>query len=214
MVDLAPLQNHDRDQFVRDNQKAFLYGATDEFGLRDSHVEEDGEIISRKAILASLDAPGSRAYRILRDGNVVGGLILIVDEEARKGSLDILFVDPSAHSQGIGQAAWAKVEALFPQIDVWTTHTPYFEKRNIHFYVKLTRQNPRRWPEWGVGRKFSTPLPESEIAAILQTPKVSTAESIASGKNSAFPFVGRLVPLICGASFLLPIAKTAEKFNL
>lgn len=135
MIDLVPLQNYDRDQFVRDNQKAFLYGATEEFGLRDSHVEEDGEIISRKTILASLDAPGSRTYRILRDGNVVGGLILIVDEEARKGTLDILFVDSSAHSQGIGQAAWAKVEALFPQIDVWTTHTPYFETRNIHFYV-------------------------------------------------------------------------------
>lgn len=135
MVNLAPLHNSDRDQFVRDNQEAFRYSATEEFGLRDAHFGEDGEIISRKTILASLEALGSQAYRILRDGSVVGGLILIVDEEAHKGSLDILFVDPAAHSQGIGQAAWAKVEALFPQINVWTTHTPYFEKRNIHFYV-------------------------------------------------------------------------------
>ncbi len=53
MVNLAPLHNSDRDQFVRDNQEAFRYGATEEFGLRDAHFGEDGEIISRKTILAT-----------------------------------------------------------------------------------------------------------------------------------------------------------------
>ncbi len=33
-----------------DNQEAFLYGATQEFGMRDNHFEEDGEIIARKTI--------------------------------------------------------------------------------------------------------------------------------------------------------------------
>ena len=37
--------------------------------------------------------------------------------------------------QGIGQAAWKAVEAMHPEIKVWKTCTPYFEKRNIHFYV-------------------------------------------------------------------------------
>ena len=33
------------------------------------------------------------------------------------------------------QAAWKAVEAGHPEIKVWETITPYFEKRNIHFYV-------------------------------------------------------------------------------
>ena len=39
------------------------------------------------------------------------------------------------HSKGIGHAAWQAVEELYPETIVWETCTPYFEKRNIHFYV-------------------------------------------------------------------------------
>ena len=38
-------------------------------------------------------------------------------------------------SQGIGYGAWQAIEALHPETVVWETCTPYFEKRNIHFYV-------------------------------------------------------------------------------
>lgn len=41
----------------------------------------------------------------------------------------------AAHSRGIGQAAWREVERLYPDTEVWETCTPYFEKRNIHFYI-------------------------------------------------------------------------------
>ena len=78
------------------------YGALEEFGLRDDHFEEDGEIISRETIDQSID----------------GG-----------------FVSPRVHSKGIGYAAWCAVERLHPEVTVWDTVTPYFEKRNIHFYV-------------------------------------------------------------------------------
>ena len=40
-VTLAPLAPDDREQFIRDNQEAFNYGALEEFGLRDDHFEED-----------------------------------------------------------------------------------------------------------------------------------------------------------------------------
>ena len=39
------------------------------------------------------------------------------------------------HSKGIGFKTWTKIEKMCPEIDVWETFTPYFEKRNIHFYV-------------------------------------------------------------------------------
>ena len=46
-----------------------------------------------------------------------------------------MFVSPKEHSKGIGFAAWRAVEKLHPEVKVWETFTPYFEKRNIHFYV-------------------------------------------------------------------------------
>ena len=130
---LTPLTADDREQFIRDNQVAFKYGAVEEFGLRDDHFEEDGEIISRETIEQSID--GGEAYRIRLDGKIVGGLVVKLEPAARRGELELLFVDPAAHSRGIGQAAWREVEGLYPDAEVWETCTPYFEKRNIHFYV-------------------------------------------------------------------------------
>ncbi|MBP5319361.1 MAG: GNAT family N-acetyltransferase [Kiritimatiellae bacterium] len=135
MIRLLPLQDSDREQFVRDNQEAFRCGAMEEFGLRDSRFEEPGEIISRATILKSIDDPHSQTYRIVADGVVAGGIVLILDEAGCEGVLDLLFVAPTMHSRGIGQAVWRKVEEMHPQVKRWITYTPYFEKRNIHFYV-------------------------------------------------------------------------------
>ena len=52
---LVPLETDDREQFITDNQRAFNYGALEEFGMRDSHFDDDGEIISRKTIENSVD---------------------------------------------------------------------------------------------------------------------------------------------------------------
>ena len=132
-ITLTLLTDEDRDQFVLDNQYAFRYGACEEFGPRDDHFEEDGEIISRETIEKSID--GGAAYRIRLDGKIVGGLVLQINEETQHNHLDLLFVSPDVHSQGIGYAAWQEVEKLYPETKVWETCTPYFEKRNIHFYI-------------------------------------------------------------------------------
>ena len=131
MIELRPLASSDRVQFIKDNQEAFNYGALEEFGRRDDHFEEDEQIISRDTIEASIDS--GEAYRILQDGEPVGGVIIKVD--GYHGDLEILFVSPRVHSKGIGYAAWRAVEQLHPEVTVWETVTPYFETRNIHFYV-------------------------------------------------------------------------------
>ncbi|WP_281672427.1 GNAT family N-acetyltransferase [Pseudoramibacter alactolyticus] len=130
-VTLVPLKAEDREQFILDNQEAFNYGALEEFGRRDDHFEEDGNIISRETIEESID--GGETYRIIQDGHAVGGIVIKVTGE--RGDLDLLFVSPKAHSKGIGYAAWCAVEKLHPEVSVWETVTPYFERRNIHFYV-------------------------------------------------------------------------------
>jgi len=134
-VTLMPLTADDREQFIADNQAAFLYGATEEFGMRDDHFEEDGQIISRETIERSIDGEHAQAWRIVLEGRKVGGMVISVDESGRKGELELLFVSPHAHSRGIGQAAWREAERMHPEVLVWETTTPYFEKRNIHFYV-------------------------------------------------------------------------------
>jgi GNAT superfamily N-acetyltransferase len=159
-ITLAPLQPDDREQFILDNQWAFKYGAQQEmtkqreqsqtclsfaesrrnsseaqFGLRDDRVEEGEEVISRTTIENSIDGENAEAYRILMGGEKVGGVVLRIDREKAEGELELLFVLPEVHSKGIGQAAWKAVETMYPEIKVWETITPYFEKRNIHFYV-------------------------------------------------------------------------------
>ena len=131
MIELKPLEASDKEQFIKDNQEAFNYGALEEFGMRDNHFEEDEQIISSETIENSI-AEGE-AYRIVVDGKNAGGLVLRV--EGTKGDLALLFVSPKAHNKGIGYAAWCEVEKLYPQVTLWETVTPYFEKRNIHFYI-------------------------------------------------------------------------------
>jgi len=131
MIELKPLVPSDREDFIKDNQEAFNYGALEEFGRRDDHFEEDEEIISRETIERSID--GGEAYRIWQGGKKVGGVVIKVD--GGRGDLELLFVSPKAHSKGIGYAAWCAVEKLHSEVTVWETVTPYFEKRNIHFYV-------------------------------------------------------------------------------
>ena len=131
MIYLSLLDPNDREQFIIDNQFAFKYGALEEFGCRDEHFEEDGEIISRQTIETSIDE--GTAYRIVDDGKIVGGLVLKID--GKHGELELLFTSPNVHSKGIGYAAWCEVEKMYPQIEVWETCTPYFETRNIHFYI-------------------------------------------------------------------------------
>ena len=65
-VQLLPIEESDREQFIADNQEAFNYGAMEELGLRDNHFEEEGQIISRDTIEQSID--GGEAYRIVLDG--------------------------------------------------------------------------------------------------------------------------------------------------
>lgn len=132
-VKLVPLTPADREQFIADNQEAFLYGATQEFGMRDNHFEEDDQIISRETIEQSIDRKNAVAYRIMLGNEKVGGVVIRI--EGNEGELELLFVSPKAHSKGIGYRAWCEVERLHPEVKVWETVTPYFEKRNIHFYV-------------------------------------------------------------------------------
>lgn len=134
-VRLEILKEEDEEQFIKDNQYAFKYGAEQYFSQSDmeKQYEEDGEIISKETIYHSIHHNGSIAYRILDNEIPVGGII--VNIKGNQGELELFFVHPSCQSKGIGQVAWKNIERIHSNVKVWETVTPCFEKRNIHFYV-------------------------------------------------------------------------------
>lgn len=97
-VKLIPLQPEDREQFILDNQEAFNFGALEEFGRRDEHFEEDGEIISRETIEQSIDS--GEAYRILLGGRKVGGVV--VKTMATGAILSCCLFRPISIAKGLG----------------------------------------------------------------------------------------------------------------
>jgi len=128
-IELRPLQKSEEDEFIRENQIAFDKAAIEEFGPQEKSV------IPRQDIENSLHKTNAEAFRIIADGKAVGGVIVVIDPETNVNSLDILFLDPECHSRGIGLKVWRMIESKYPETQIWETHTPYFEKRNIHFYV-------------------------------------------------------------------------------
>ena len=71
-ITLTRLTEDDLEQFILDNQRAFKYGAMEEFGCRDDHCEEEGEIISRKTIEDSIDGGGAIVREQVVDTNGSG----------------------------------------------------------------------------------------------------------------------------------------------
>ena len=61
--------------------------------------------------------------------------MLAIHPQTRHNQLQLLFVNVDCHNRGVGHATWQAIEALHPETEVWETHTPYFDQRNIHFYV-------------------------------------------------------------------------------
>lgn len=129
MVRLKALEPAGRSRFKADLQEAFTTAAEDQLGRAQEPIPSDHDIER------SLNAPGAIAYDILVADVVVGGAIVTVDVGNGRNSLDFLFIKTGQHGRGFGQQAWRAIERQHPEAKAWETHTPYFEKRNIHFYV-------------------------------------------------------------------------------
>ena len=126
---LVTIIDEDLNQYKADMQEAFQNGFEDVFG------KTEDIILPEKDIDNSLNQKSSVAYKAVVDGEMVGGAVVVIDEKTQHNHLDFLYVKCGIHSKGIGKAMWDEIERLHPETKVWETCTPYFEKRNIHFYV-------------------------------------------------------------------------------
>lgn len=127
-VELIPTRDDERENFIRDIQAAFKKAAVEEYG-------DDGrEVIPREDVQESFDAEGAQILNIVRAGQIVGGAVVVIRPN-NHNELALFYVNVDCHGKGIGSAAWRAIEARYPQTEVWETATPYFEKRNLHFYI-------------------------------------------------------------------------------
>lgn len=92
-------------------------------------------IPSDEDMMQSFSAPGSVVHWIMANGQRVGGSVVSIDESSGRNTLSFFFVSTKQQSRGLGLRAWQAIEQAYPATKVWETVTPYFEKRNIHFYV-------------------------------------------------------------------------------
>lgn len=127
-VELVPMRDDERENFIVNIQAAFKKAVVEEFG------DDGNEVIPREDVEKSFAERGAQTFNIVRAGAVVGGAVVVISPDNRN-ELSLFFVNVDCHGKGIGLAAWQAIEKLFPATKVWQTVTPYFEKRNIHFYV-------------------------------------------------------------------------------
>lgn len=129
-VTLERIGAQDLPSFKRDLQEAFGAGVADAFGSA-----PDEPIPSDDDIEETINSPGAVTYHLVAAGERVGGAVVVIDEAAQRNSLAFFYVSPHMHGRGVGHRAWIEIEKTHAGARVWETHTPYFDKRNIHFYV-------------------------------------------------------------------------------
>ena len=131
-ITLLPVTIEELPKFKEELQAAFMKGLQDSYPGAENPTEM-GPIPSEEDMQHSLYAEGVVILQIVLAGEKVGGVVLRINEETQCNEVDFLYI--SADGKGLGTKAWAAIEVAFPKTKVWELHTPYFEKRNIHFYV-------------------------------------------------------------------------------
>ncbi len=126
-VELIPTL--DKENFIVNIQAAFKKAVVETYG-------DDGkEVIPREDVEKSFAADGAEILDIISGGQIVGGAVLKINRETNRNELMLFYVKVDCHGKGIGSAAWQAIEKRYPATKIWETVTPYFEKRNLHFYI-------------------------------------------------------------------------------
>ena len=131
-IQLVRLSEEHTIAFKEEMQEAFQHGF--EAYNKDGEETNQWQVLPDKDFYQSLNAEGAEAYEAINEnGQRVGGAIITAN--GNMGELAFLYVKVGVQSKGIGQSIWKAIEAMHPEIEVWETCTPYFDRRNIHFYI-------------------------------------------------------------------------------
>ncbi len=127
-ISLEQVTVSDLPKFIEKMQEAFSLAVIEKFGVCEP-------IPSKDEILTEFYSEGIETYHIVKNGQRIGGAMLKINPKTHHNSLELFYLSPQYHSHGLGFSAWKAIESRYPDTIVWETVTPYFEERNIHFYV-------------------------------------------------------------------------------
>ncbi len=160
-IQLLPLQEEHTIAMKEEMQEAFQHGFQAYSKDDGEEYSNHWQVLPDEDFYRSLRAEGAEAYEAVdADDQRVGGAIISINDKTREGELmeqreqsqarlsfaesrqkssvgqlAFLYVKVGVQSRGIGQAIWKAIEAMHPEVEVWETCTPYFDRRNIHFYI-------------------------------------------------------------------------------
>ena len=75
--------------------------------------------------------------QVVIDGEIAGGAILFVDNDAETLYIGRIFLDPVYHRKGYGLSLMKLVETFYPGIKIIKLDTPLWNVRTNAFYTKL-----------------------------------------------------------------------------
>ena len=81
-------------------------------------------------------------YKLVDDYKIVGGAILFLKDDIL--NVGRIFVDPEYFRKGYGIFMMQQIEAMFPEVKVFTLDTPIWNIRTNAFYQKLGYEEVRR----------------------------------------------------------------------
>ena len=128
-MELIELKKEDIKEFKKLMIDAFQYGYEVYFG------KDKGQVLPEEDIDNDLKKENSFAYEVIDNDEIIGGAIVSINKKTNNNYLDFLFVKVGIQNKGIGQKIWSNIEKLYPYTKCWRTCTPYFDRRNINFYV-------------------------------------------------------------------------------
>ncbi len=126
---IIDFRENEKELFKAEMQIAFQEGYESRFG------ETNGIILPFSHIERSLEGENAYAFEVLDGEERVGGAIVSLSEDGTHGDLDFLYTKVGCQNRGAAKMMWKYIEEQFPEVEVWETCTPYFDERNIHFYV-------------------------------------------------------------------------------
>ena len=129
-LELKKIELQEIEFFQKKMVESFRRGVMDRFGNINA-----APIPPEDDLLRSMRNANTDLWAIMLDGNPAGAAVIEKIDQNGKYSLDILFVFKEFINRKIGFKAWKLIEAVYPNAKIWETHTPYFERRNINFYV-------------------------------------------------------------------------------
>lgn len=128
VITLTPLLEKNKSRFISALQLSFKQAFIDE-------LKDEEDIISQQEIIDAMNAPNAQSLQIAVAGEIVGGAVVTINTTSHCNTLELFYIQENKHANGIGFSAWQAIEKRYPNTKLWVTYTPYFEKRNVHFYV-------------------------------------------------------------------------------